>query len=432
MSKEWIYIQLGELCSKITYGFTNPMPNSQGKDDPYLVTAKDIKNGKINYATARRTTGDAFSTLLTEKSRPHKGDVLLTKDGSIGRLAICDRDDICINQSVARLQMNGRANSEFIKYLLESPHYQRKMEGDSDGTTIKHIYITRLDKMDVPFPPYKEQKAIAHILGTLDEKIELNRKNNAILEGIAKTLFKSWFIDFDPVRAKAEDRSTGLPAEISDLFPSTFENSELGFIPEGWEISKLGDLVFPCGESIKSSKEITTQPYVPIDCITSKSLTLKEYKPGSEAKSSLIRFRKGDILFGAMRPYFHKVCIAPFDGITRSTCIPLRQIEASFHAFSTLIVSNKETIEYATQNSTGSTIPYIKWKDNLENMKIIKPPKPISKCFDNIIVPILEKFCSSIFIQKNLIEIRDALLPKLISGELRIPDAEKMIEEVGI
>ena len=142
--------------------------------------------------------------------------------------------------------------------------------------------------------------------------------------------------------------------------------------------------------------------------------------------------RKRDILFGAMRPYFHKVCIAPFDGITRSTCIPLRPIEASFHAFSTLIVSNKETIEYATQNSTGSTIPYIKWKDNLENMKIIKPPKPISKCFDNIIVPILEKFCSSIFIQKNLTEIRDALLPKLISGELKIPDAEKMIEEIGI
>ena len=197
METEWIMVPLGDLCSRVTYGFTNPMPTVEGGDGPFLVTAKDIKGGRVNYTTARRTTWDAFNEKLTDKSRPNRGDILLTKDGSIGRLAICDRDGICINQSVALLQANGRATSEYIKYLLESPEYQRKMEGDSDGTTIKHIYITRVDKMEVPLPPLEEQKRIVYILGTFDKKIELNRKTNETLEGIAKALFKSWFVDFD-------------------------------------------------------------------------------------------------------------------------------------------------------------------------------------------------------------------------------------------
>ena len=241
MSSEWEYAPLGEVCSRITYGFTNPMPTVDG-DGAYMVTAKDIKNGRIQYQTARKTSWDAYRNKLTDKSRPSKGDLLLTKDGSIGRLALCDRDDICINQSVALLQSNGKADFRYIKYLLEAPEYQRKMESDSDGSTIKHIYITRVDKMVIPLPPRKEQKGIVAILGTLDDKIELNRKTNETLEAMAKALFKSWFVDFDPVRAKVEGRPTGLPDEISDLFPDSFENSELGVIPSGWKYTPIFDL----------------------------------------------------------------------------------------------------------------------------------------------------------------------------------------------
>jgi len=240
MSSEWEYAPLGDVCSRITYGFTNPMPTIDG-DGAYMVTAKDIKNGRIQYQTARKTSWDAYRSKLTDKSRPAKGDLLLTKDGSIGRLALCDRDDICINQSVALLQSNNKGDFRYIKYLLEAPEYQRKMESDSDGSTIKHIYITRVDKMIIPLPPRKEQQGIVSILGTLDDKIELNRKTNETLEAMAKALFKSWFVDFDPVRAKAEGRPTGLPSQISDLFPYSFEDSELGEIPNGWEVGCLSD-----------------------------------------------------------------------------------------------------------------------------------------------------------------------------------------------
>jgi type I restriction enzyme S subunit len=152
--ENWAVEELRAFCSLITYGFTNPMPDAD--KGPWKLTAKDVVDGRINYDTARRTTQDAFDR-LTDKSRPRLGDVLLTKDGSIGRVAVVDREGICINQSVALIRPNEKIIPDFLKYLLLSPHYQKVMEGDSDGSTIKHIYITRVDKMQVAVPPVEEQ-----------------------------------------------------------------------------------------------------------------------------------------------------------------------------------------------------------------------------------------------------------------------------------
>lgn len=159
----WSACPLGDLLERITYGFTNPMPTTD--EGPYLVTAKNINVSRILYEHARHTSQEAFDTLLTDKSRPRVGDVLLTKDGTLGRLAVVDRDNICINQSVALLRPNERVDPQFLKYLLSSPHYQRRMAEDAGGTTIKHIYITRVDKMEVAFPPLAEQR---HLVEAID------------------------------------------------------------------------------------------------------------------------------------------------------------------------------------------------------------------------------------------------------------------------
>ena len=153
----WCVEELRYFLDRITYGFTNPMPDAE--DGPWKLTAKDIVDGRINYATARKTTPEAFRNDLTDKSRPKVGDVLLTKDGSIGRVAVVDREGICINQSVALLQTNCLIKPEYLKYLLLTPYYQTVMEGDSDGSTIKHIYITRVDKMQVE-PPRETRRLL--------------------------------------------------------------------------------------------------------------------------------------------------------------------------------------------------------------------------------------------------------------------------------
>jgi len=160
---EWAVRELGHFLSYISYGFTNPMPETA--DGPWMVTAANVNGGKVQYKTCRHTSQTAYDTLLTNKCRPRINDILLTKDGTLGRLAVVDRPGICINQSVAVLRINERTSSQFIKLLLESPKYQQKMLDDAGGSTIKHIYITIVDKMLIAAPKdTDEQDRISELI----------------------------------------------------------------------------------------------------------------------------------------------------------------------------------------------------------------------------------------------------------------------------
>jgi type I restriction enzyme, S subunit len=192
----WAVCPLAECLQLITYGFTNPMPTTEA--GPYMVTAKNVVDGRIDYPSARHTSLDAFTQLLTDKSRPQVGDVLLTKDGTLGRLAVVERADLCINQSVALLRPNGRMKPHFMKYLLSSPDYQRRMAGDADGTTIKHIYITRVDKMDVEFPASiaEQQQFIAKLDALTEETQRLEsmyQRKLVALEALKRSLLRQAF-----------------------------------------------------------------------------------------------------------------------------------------------------------------------------------------------------------------------------------------------
>lgn len=162
--KEWEVDILNSFISYISYGFTNPMPESQ--EGPFLITAANVNQGRILYETSRKTTEKAFKELLTKKSRPQLNDVLITKDGSIGRLAVVDSEYLCINQSVAVMRVRAeKINYNFFKILLESNRYQDLIMADSGGSTIKHIYITKIDKMNLAVPSnIKEQEMILKVL----------------------------------------------------------------------------------------------------------------------------------------------------------------------------------------------------------------------------------------------------------------------------
>lgn len=193
MNEIWETNPLTDYLDLITYGFTNPMPTTTS--GPYMVTAKDIVGGSIKLDTARHTSLEAYTQKLTDKSRPHVGDVLLTKDGSIGRVAVCHRDDICINQSVALLRPNARIFPQFLSYLLQAPLYQQRMENDSAGSTIKHIYITRVDKMPISVPDIAVQHAIAEVLGAIDDKMAANTKVIASADALAAAQFHAALLE---------------------------------------------------------------------------------------------------------------------------------------------------------------------------------------------------------------------------------------------
>lgn len=189
--EDWLVSPLEDFTSYISYGFTNPMPTSHS--GVCMVTAKDINLGHINFETARYTTTEAYKTLLTDKSRPKKNDLLLTKDGTLGRLALVGKETICINQSVAILRPNNKVVPRFLKVLLEAPIYQERMLQDAGGSTIKHIYITIVNRMPVAIPPtIAEQQAIAEALSDTDALIEsldqLIAKKRQIKQGAIQEL----------------------------------------------------------------------------------------------------------------------------------------------------------------------------------------------------------------------------------------------------
>ncbi|QQZ44313.1 restriction endonuclease subunit S [Pseudomonas sp. SK3(2021)] len=404
--------QSGELRSfldLITYGFTNPMPDAEV--GPWKITAKDVIDGRINYATARKTTAEAFIEKLTDKSRPKVGDVLLTKDGSIGRVAVVDCDGVCINQSVALLRPNRRINSHFLKYLLLSPHYQRVMEGDSDGSTIKHIYITRVDKMQVLVPPLLEQESIFQLVGSIDDRITLLRETNSTLEAIAQTLFRSWFVDFDPVHAKAVGlEPEGMDAATAALFPSSFEESEQGLVPAGWELQKVQDLMeLSYGKALKATDRIDG----PVPVYGSGGVT------GSHNKSlvngpSVIVGRKGTVgsLYWEDRPFF------PID-----TVFYVRTDKPLTYCYCLL-----KTLGLESMNTDGA-VPGLN-RNNVYRLPVVVATKSILESFDKIVFSLRKKMFSNNQLAQTLTQLRDTLLPRLISGQLRLPEATAATEKI--
>ncbi len=421
---------LANLCDPINGVQTGPFGSQLHKKDYVpagtpIITVEHLGDNRILHQDMPHVSDHDRKRL--SKYILHNGDIVFSRVGSVDRRAL-------VRETESGWLFSGRClrvrpdpqkiDSAYLSYFFGLPSFKEHIRAIAVGATMPSLNTKILSDIAIPHPcDLAEQRAIAHILGTLDDKIELNRRMNETLEAMARALFKSWFVDFDPVRAKVEGRDHGLPKHIADLFPDRFVNSELGEIPEGWRVGALGDVLRQRVERCRVSEETASRPYVPIDCISPKSLFLIESKLGKEAKSSLTKFYTGDLIFGAMRPYYHKVCIAPFDGTTRTTAFVLYPKRKRDFAFATLLLHDPDTIDFATRNSTGSTIPYAVWTDSLEAMTTIIPTSGVLKAFNDTVRPLLMRIPKPYFESRTLAALRDALLPKLITGELRVKDA---------
>lgn len=194
-------------------------------------------------------------------------------------------------------------------------------------------------------------------------------------------------------------------------------------MPDDWQRGSLCEILQSIKHPVKSG-ERPNLPYVPIDTIPMNSLALTDFRPNEEAQSSLLTFEKNDILIGAMRVYFHRVSIAPFDGITRTTCFVLRPMDRAYLEYLLLLCNEDSTIEYAQNTSKGSTMPYAVWDIGLAKLPIVIPPLEVAKEFSKILSPIIELLRDSIFEIRNLSNLRDSLLPRLMSGELSVANLD--------
>jgi type I restriction enzyme S subunit len=347
-----------------------------------------------------------------------------------------------------RVKDKSKVDARFLLYNYLGPRFQALIsERTVFGSTVERIPLKEVPDFPMALPSLSEQKAIAHILGTLDYKIELNRKTSETLEAMAKALFKSWFVDFDPIRAKAEGRPTGLPAEISDLFPDSFEDSELGEIPSGWEMETLGDILdVDKGVSYKGDFLSDTEglPMVNLGCFAGgggfRAEKMKfyagEYRERHLASAGDLLVANTDmtqnrIILGA------PIIVPPWRGRDKflfshhTFAIRFRRSKSTFARFIYFTLLKPSFRQVAAGHATGTTVLALP-KDGITDYQTVIPPAGLLNIFAAKVEALYQK-CQTLTEQSELLaKTRDALLPKLISGEIRIPDAEKMLEEVGV
>jgi type I restriction enzyme, S subunit len=341
--------------------------------------------------------------------------VVTGRYGTLGQVFYIKEDFWPLNTTLYVRDFKGN-DPRFLSYFLRSLDFLAY----SDKAAVPGLNRNHLHQAKVRIPlDVGEQHAIAHILGTLDDKIELSRRMNETLEEMARAIFKSWFVDFDPVRAKAEGRNPGLPKHRADLFSGRFEDSELGEIPVGWKIGTLGEVAENLRRTVASAQIEESTNYIALEHMPRRSITLADWGHADGLESNKYEFQRGEILFGKLRPYFHKVGVAPVDGVCSTDILVIAAKEPEWFSFVLGHLSSVAFVNYTEATSTGTKMPRTNWKD-MSNFLVVIPPAPLAEAFDSLLRTLVERIESSIHEVRTLSAIRDALLPKLTSGELRV------------
>ncbi|HVA67149.1 MAG TPA: restriction endonuclease subunit S [Elusimicrobiota bacterium] len=302
----------------------------------------------------------------------------------------------------------------WIYYAIK--HY--KLGEIDDGSPIPSTTRVAVYMSDLEVPPLAEQRAIAEILGSLDDKIEANRRMNETLEAMARAIFKSWFVDFDPVRAKAAGRDTGLPREIADLFPDRFQDSESGKIPKGWKIGTFGNVAEHQRRSIQPDRIEPETPYIALEHMPRHCIAISNWDGAENLESNKFEFKKGEILFGKLRPYFHKVGIAPVDGVCSTDIVVIAPKREDWFGFVLGHAMSDAFVKHLNAGSTGTKMPRTSWSA-MARYTITIPTESVAAAFADRLRPVIERMIFGIHHSRTLAAIRDALLPRLISGELK-------------
>ena len=394
-----------------------------------LITAKIVKEGQIKTPTEFIAEEDYVSWM--RRGIPRSGDILVTTEAPLGEVAQLNHQRVALAQRLILLRgKSGILDNRFLKFLMQSEDVQDQLRARATGTTVLGIKQKELRQIELALPPIFEQRAIAHILGTLDDKIELNRRMNETLEEMARALFKSWFVDFDPVRSKMEGRDPGLPKHLADLFPNRLVDSELGPIPEGWEVkalSSFGEIVTGKTPSTKEAAYFGNDvPFLRIPDMHGKVYVLQ---------TQMMLSNRG-------------VSSQP------QKTLPPDSVSVSCIATPGLVVLNHCTTQ--TNQQINSIIPwdrslsrYIYWscrqlsseikiggiggsvfgnmnKSTFSSLQVLNPERAIIQAFDQLVLPMHASILANEEQNQILSQVRDTLLPKLLSGELKVREVNRL------
>jgi len=428
MAGEWREIALGELVEIFDAPHATPPKTNEG---PVFLGISNLAQGRLDLSNTEHLSKDDYMR-WTRRVEPKPDDVVFSYETCIGEAALIPSDlRCCLGRRMGLLRARaGKVDNRFLLYAYLGPQFQEIIRSRTvHGSTVDRIPLIDMPRFPIRVPEdVGEQRAIAYILGTLDDKIELNRRMNETLEAMARAIFKSWFVDFDPVRAKAEGRDPGLPKPLTDLFPDHFEESELGEIPAGWEVGTFGEVSENPRRGIKPAKIQESTPYIGLEHMPRRCIALADWGHADELESNKFQFKRGEILFGKLRSYFHKVGIAPVDGVCSTDILVIAPRQPTWFGFVLEQASSVEFVDHTDAASTGTKMPRTNWQD-MARYQIALPPVSVAAAFTALVQPLVEHIIASIHESRTLAALRDTLLPKLLSGELRVKNAETFMEK---
>jgi type I restriction enzyme S subunit len=422
MSSDLEWVALGEMIEyQKGYAFSSEEYSDTGCP---IVRVSDFTADSINHQTEKAISPSLAQAYL--RFALEEGDIVIATVGSwgtnpnsvVGKTIRVPKEvkGSLLNQNAVRIRARNKKSQDFLFYSLKvksfSDYIVACAQGSANQASITLSDIFRYEIAD--FSP-DEHRAIAAILRCIDDKIELNRKTNETLEAMAKALFKSWFVDFDPVRAKAEGRPTGLPGEISDLFPDSFEDSELGEIPSGWKVEQLGEVIeLAYGKPLKE-EERNGGVYT----VFGSNGVVGSHDEYLVEAPGIVVGRKGN------------------PGTVEWSDKNFYPIDTTFFIVKKKLDLGMRFLFYSLKNqnlanlSADSAVPGLNRNHAYMNNQLL-PPVEVASAFECLLEVIFKRKGFLAEEINTLGATRDALLPKLISGEIRIPDAEKMLEEVGV
>ena len=402
---EWCATTIGEVVT-LQRGFD--LPTTERKPGNYLVIASTGAVGTHNEAVVRGP------------------GVVIGRSGSLGVGQFIKHDFWPLNTTLWVKDFKGN-DPRFCYFLLKS----LDLAQFNVGSGVPTLNRNHVHPLPVSLPPLPEQRAIAHILGTLDDKIELNRRINETLEAMARALFKSWFVDFEPVRAKMAGRDTGLPSHLADLFPDRLVDSELGKVPEGWEVKALSMMIDL--NPTRSLKKGSLTPYLDM-----ANMPTKGHVPDKVIDrpfGSGMRFTNGDTLIACITPCLENGKTAYVDflqdgevGWGSTEYIVMRPRPSIPNEFAYCLARSGSFREFAIQNMTGTSGRQRVPARALSQFLFPSPPELITAWFGKVSQSLLARASEAVRESRTLASLRNALLPKLIAGELRVKDTERIME----
>ena len=437
MADEWPTVRLGDVTDLLT-GFPFKSDRyTDGDTAPRLLRGDNVAQGVLRWNGAKRWPPGAVNDIAEYWLR--EGDVIVAMDRpwidaglKYASVRECDLPALLV-QRVARLRGKDRLDTRFLKYVIGGQAFAEHVLAVQTGTAVPHISKDQIKSFEFRLPPLPDQRAIANILGTLDDKIELNRRMNETLEAIARALFKSWFVDFEPVRAKSEGRDSGLPKPLADLYPDSFEDSELGEVPKGWGVAPL-----PAAIDVNPTRSLRKGDVAPY--LDMANMPTHGHAPDAVIDrpfGSGMLFENGDTLVARITPCLENGKTAYVDfleegqvGWGSTEYIVLRPRSPLPTEFAYCLARDQEFREFAIQRMTGSSGRQRVPAESLSHYLLASPTKPVADQFGKLIKPFFSRARAAAAESRSLTALRDALLPKLVSGKLRVRNGVRPDQEV--